>query len=792
MKKIIISIVLALAVQVAIAQAPQRFNYQGVARSATGNPLANQTISIRLSILNNSATGTAQFVETHNATTNAYGLFNLQIGTGSSVTGTIGGVTWSTGDKFLKVEVDPTGGTNYSVLGNTQMLSVPYALYAANGGTPGPQGPQGVAGATGPANTLTIGTVTSGVTAAATITGTAPNQSLNLVMPQGPAGPQGIQGAAGIAGPQGPIGATGAQGPQGLPGNNGAYTSGAGININGTVISALDVSATNELQNLSLTGNTLAISNGNSVTLPSGGASYTAGAGININGSVISNTGDLDVFNEIQDLVLNGNTLSITNGNSVTLPSGGGGSYTAGTGISIAGSTINNTGDLSTTNELQAISLSGNTLTLSNGGGSVTLPSGGGATASGTTNYVSKFTGASALANSTIQDNGTNIGLGGAPNTSDKVNIPMSTGVGGLGIAKTNTTLGSYSSKITQSGTNGQTIYTNYNGTLTFGNLFATNPAISAAALGGTAVNGTALGLNGSVAMLGLSNTWTAGYFLSKDSLKSGASGIVGITNSNRNFRGAIFGYNAGNAPDSNHVGVYGTYNSDTTFGTGVLGIGFEGVFPNKDNDYGVYGSAKSAGVAGLSNDGLGVYAGVLDTINGLALYASGDSYMAGDLITQGSTSVFGTKSAVVPTSKGNQLVYCNESPEIWFEDFGNGQLNNGKVSINLEALFLETVIIDAKHEMVITVTPMGNCNGLYVEPGTTGFVVKELNNGKSNVKFSYRISAKRKGYEDVRFGNNKRLTTKKVATDFTSDKKKAKANSIQNELIKNTIRIDR
>ena len=232
------------------------------------------------------------------------------------------------------------------------------------------------------------------------------------------------------------------------------YSAGDGISISGTfpnftITNTGDLSNTNEFQTLSLTGNTLSITpNGNSVTLP-GGNTYNAGQGINIIGSApnftIENIGDDDAdpanelqiislagntltlsqgggsvtlsdndpanelqtisltgnvlslsqgggdvtlldndpANELQLLSLSGTVLSISNGNDVNLAGLGGGTnftYSAGTGISVTGNApnflINNLGDLDDTNELQTISLAGNTLTLSQGGGSVTLPGG--------------------------------------------------------------------------------------------------------------------------------------------------------------------------------------------------------------------------------------------------------------------------------------------------------------------------------------------------------------------------------------------------------------------------------
>ncbi len=169
------------------AQPPLRFSYQSILRNPGGQALSSQPVSMRLSILQGSETGAAVYVETHNASTNTSGLVTLQVGGGTLVSGSISGIDWAAGPYFIKSETDPEGGSNYSISGSSQLLSVPYALYSANG-TPGPQGPQGPTGpqgATGPA---------------------------------GPQGATGAQGPAGPAGAQGPQGATGPQGPQGPAG----------------------------------------------------------------------------------------------------------------------------------------------------------------------------------------------------------------------------------------------------------------------------------------------------------------------------------------------------------------------------------------------------------------------------------------------------------------------------------------------------------------------------------------------------------------------------------------------
>ncbi len=155
---------------------PQKMSYQAVIRDGNNTLISNSVVGMRLSILQGSASGTAVYVETHSPSTNTNGLITLEIGAGTVTSGDFTTIDWSNGPYFIKAETDPSGGTNYSISGTSQLLSVPYALYAETSGTPGPTGPQG------------------------------------------PAGPQGPTGPTGSTGPQGPVGATGPQGPQGLQG----------------------------------------------------------------------------------------------------------------------------------------------------------------------------------------------------------------------------------------------------------------------------------------------------------------------------------------------------------------------------------------------------------------------------------------------------------------------------------------------------------------------------------------------------------------------------------------------
>jgi len=116
------------------AQSPNAFNYQAVVRDAGGAVLSNQPVGVRMSLLQGAATGTSIYAETFTPTTNDYGLIAMAIGTGTVLNGDFTTIDWSNGPYFLETAIDPAGGTDYSVMGTSQLLSVPYALYAENAG----------------------------------------------------------------------------------------------------------------------------------------------------------------------------------------------------------------------------------------------------------------------------------------------------------------------------------------------------------------------------------------------------------------------------------------------------------------------------------------------------------------------------------------------------------------------------------------------------------------------------------------------------------------------------------
>ncbi len=112
------------------AQTPEKMSYQAVIRNSSNQLMTNTAVGMRISILHNNTSGPAVYVETQSPTTNANGLISIEIGSGNPLSGDFSAIDWGDGTYYLKTETDPTGGTNYSITGVSQLLSVPYALHA--------------------------------------------------------------------------------------------------------------------------------------------------------------------------------------------------------------------------------------------------------------------------------------------------------------------------------------------------------------------------------------------------------------------------------------------------------------------------------------------------------------------------------------------------------------------------------------------------------------------------------------------------------------------------------------
>jgi|GEM_PF-1065798 len=132
MRKFLTLIVITTFAMSVFAQSPQKMSYQCVIRNASGVLVTNHAVGIKISILQGSATGTVVFSETCSPVpqTNANGLLSIEIGSGTPAVGSFASIDWAAGPYFLKTETDPAGGTNYTIAGTSQLLSVPYALYA--------------------------------------------------------------------------------------------------------------------------------------------------------------------------------------------------------------------------------------------------------------------------------------------------------------------------------------------------------------------------------------------------------------------------------------------------------------------------------------------------------------------------------------------------------------------------------------------------------------------------------------------------------------------------------------
>lgn len=153
MRNYISVILLTACSYFSFSQAPQRMSYQAVIRNSSNELVINQTVGMLVSILQGTVDGPVVYSETQYPTSNANGLITLQVGGGNLVTGSFANIDWGNGPYFIKTETDINGGTNYTITGTSQLLSVPYALYAENSGSsqPIPQGPAGPQGEPGPA-----------------------------------------------------------------------------------------------------------------------------------------------------------------------------------------------------------------------------------------------------------------------------------------------------------------------------------------------------------------------------------------------------------------------------------------------------------------------------------------------------------------------------------------------------------------------------------------------------------------------------------------------------------------
>ncbi len=652
MKKTIIQFaIMLLAAVIANAQAPQQFNYQGVARSTSGAPLASTAIGLRLTIHDGSSSGTTVYQETQTPTTNAFGLYNVAIGGGTVVSGTFASINWAAGSKYLEVEIDPAGGTSYTSVGANQLLSVPYAMYAAAAG----------GGSTG--------TVTS-VTAGAGLSGGTITTSGTISMPNvGTAGTYG-------SGTQVPVFTTDAQG-----------------RVTGVTNTTITAGGTGTVTTVNTTAGQLT-------------------------GGPITTTGTLGLAT-----------------------AGTAGTYGSATQVPVL-----------TTDAYGRVTAVTNT--------TITVP-----TVSGTTNYVSKFTSATAVGNSQIFDNGTSVGLGTiTPTATNKLQVvnassstnqhavhgisgaaasgsitinsglygESSTGIGISGVGQANDGVFGYSLSGTAAGVEGYNSAVGGSGILGEG-----DPAGSYGGFfdGGSAGYGLAVaaGLSGfgvvtPAAMVHVSGSKDVTVTLGGVNFNHQA--IIGQTGSTAtsNVSTGVVGYSANSTYENHGLHAFARGPGGAAYNVGVFSSGTSAV-TTTGNDYGYYGTASS----GASN--YGIYATASGSGTNYAGYFAGTTYAT---TVSGGTKPFKIDD---PRDPANKYLYHSAIESNDMMNIYNGNVvtdASGDAVITLPSYFS---ILNKEYKYQLTC--IGQFAQAIVSEEISGNQFK-IKTDKPNVKVSWQVSGVR------------------------------------------------
>ncbi len=272
------------------------------------------------------------------------------------------------------------------------------------------------------------------------------------------------------------------------------------------------------------------------------------------------------------------------------------------------------------------------------------------------------------------------------------------------------------------------------------------------------------------------------------DSSAAAGIGVWGVTDSGTRVYGSTHSGTGVYGLSNSGTGVLGMSNTgigisgNSTISAGVAGVsaagGIAGVYGTTTNTdmanaaYGVWGDDPTTnGISGGSNGGVYGFSEDGDGITGISyspsVFNSAATFFAPNnawpltaigwnnnnctVNTQGDLVCTGSKSAAVPLPDNRWVrLYAVESPENWFEDFGSGTLSNGSASVALEPNFRDTVTSSQDYHVFLT--PRGECEGLYLaSTSASGFEVRELHHGTSNIAFDYRIVVRRKGYESIR-----------------------------------------
>lgn len=773
------------------AQVPEKINYQAVARDGSGALLVNRTIGVRVMILDGSASGTAIYVETHLKSTNDYGMFTLEVGGGMTLTGTFAAIDWGASSRFLRVEIDPNGGATYVNMGEAQLLSVPYALYAKNSETPGPQGPigppgpKGDTGVAGPQGSQGPVGPTGAQGPAGPTGATGPQGPIGLTGATGPQGPQGPQGLTGSTGSTGPAGATGPTGPPGATGATGPAGADGKTVLNGT---------TNPTGTTGVNGDFYINTVTNMIYGPKAAGTWPAGVNIvgpqgpagtavpaGSSGHVQFNNGGLfggsnnltwDAANNrlgirnatplaTLDLYAysgqNGANIVNTYGNSGTSALRAEGAFDAKGFLGVQGDNV--------FDGITGMDLLGEEIGVL--GISVGLSASDNFGVKGYSNYVGM------QGQHTLSGNYGMLGTAAA----GAEGYYSATCFGQLGTPQ-HGVFGQYTADRYGYLGGSYGVYGQFNtdikgaiGTSSYG-VFGRNTTDRVGYLGHTSAGaagyfyGTAIASSG---MAGTAYTMTSGvgYFHSNTIV-----GIYGLTFYGSNYRAGVQGSTYYTDVGNRTSGVIGIF-ADWHGSWGALAYQNSG-----NNNYAAYftsgattGSGKLAGPSVSSDIGMGVWGDLLGAdIHGniYGLYAEGKDYsiFADGTVFRNGLDVHLQSTGAIKTSLArNETViplYAHVSTTPTVQVSGIGQLANGTASVTFDEHFRTT----ASNEIpvIVTVTPMGDCNGVHlVSMSRSGFTVKENQQGQGNVQFTWIAVAQRAGYE------NPQLPASVVAPDYTS-----------------------
>jgi outer membrane protein OmpA-like peptidoglycan-associated protein len=801
-------------------------NYQAVARDPKGGALQYQAIQVRFSILSGGPDGNPVYIETQSATTSNQGLFSLIIGAGQPQLGSFSNIPWSAANQFLKVELDKNGEDEFVPIGVMPFTAVPYALYAANGGSGGgngggtyvnivwlgtlatppatPAAGQAYYNSTDKRSYIYDSTGTANILAQDGIPGTALAWLGSFTSEPTPSGPN--QAYYNLTDRKAYIYDGSAWQLFSESGENGV---GTGVSWLGSLPTAPATPVINQAYyNQTDKKSYIYDSTGTWQILAQDGT----GTSINWLGTLVAppatpalnqayyNSADkksyiYDSTGTWQILAQDGTGVSMswlgTLAAAPATPSLNQAYYNSadrkayiydstgtwqilaqdGTGWNLSALEYSPTGAIGLTTTANSDTVKSSSRAWLIRGNTETNPA-------------LDFIG-------TTDDNPFIVKAGGTGPQFERLRafpdkpqvIVNGTDDGGTVLGKGVFTV--FSGDASTGIVNDQPIYTN-------AIIGYANSGTGAGVAGYNASNG--YGVKGFTqvgsGVYGLATTRFNEGVRGYNSSTSGGSGVIGMINSPyKATNGFRSGGVVGLSTHATGVGVLGsgqnvdyqTLTNVPELGAGVMGVGYRigtvgfGSFLNTgigmmgvgNNQVTVLPVGVGTGVLGVAG-GAGTPTtpgvGVIGFAKGLAtdanrwggLFQMGTNasvplvytYLAGNDAGGNTYGLIsnGTKSTVVKDDAGaNRLLFCTEAPEVLFQDFGTGELQQGSAHIDLENLLTKVIRVDAKHPMKVFIQLEGECNGVYVtNKSAKGFDVKELQGGKSNVPFTWQIVASR------------------------------------------------